>query len=136
MPDPFGLLGLLSIFGSPWSEEPAKGDLEFNVPKCYYAKSPPPLDHHYFSKFSTESLLYAFYSYERGWLYKEQRRWFKRVPSIEPLVKTSTYERGSYHCFEPNTFEIKLKLHVYWRNRFLIPGGKTDADAGKFCSPL
>uniref|UniRef100_A0A6N2L9D7 NOT2/NOT3/NOT5 C-terminal domain-containing protein n=1 Tax=Salix viminalis TaxID=40686 RepID=A0A6N2L9D7_SALVM len=48
--------------------------------------------------------------YERGWLYyKEQRRWFERVPNTEPLVKTSTYERGSYHCFEPNTFEIKLK---------------------------
>ncbi|KAJ6370075.1 hypothetical protein OIU76_028363 [Salix suchowensis] len=143
MPDPFGLLGLLSVirmndpdltslalgidlttlglnlnstenlhktFGSPWSEEPAKGDPEFNVPKCYYAKPPPPLDHHYFSKFSTETLLYAFYSYERGWLYhKEQRRWFERVPNTEPLVKTSTYERGSYHCFEPNTFEIKLK---------------------------
>ncbi|KAJ6691389.1 NOT TRANSCRIPTION COMPLEX SUBUNIT VIP2 ISOFORM X1-RELATED [Salix koriyanagi] len=157
MPDPFGLLGLLSVirmndpdltslalgidlttlglnlnstenlhktFGSPWSEEPAKGDPEFNVPKCYYAKLPPPLDHHYFSKFSTETLLYAFYSmpkdeaqlhaanilYERGWLYhKEQRRWFERVPNTEPLVKTSTYERGSYHCFEPNTFEIKLK---------------------------
>ncbi|KAJ6371484.1 hypothetical protein OIU77_001898 [Salix suchowensis] len=77
MPDPFGLLGLLSVirmndpdltslalgidlttlglnlnstenlhktFGSPWSEEPAKGDPEFNVPKCYYAKPPPPLD--------------------------------------------------------------------------------------------
>uniref|UniRef100_A0A6N2M7Q3 NOT2/NOT3/NOT5 C-terminal domain-containing protein n=1 Tax=Salix viminalis TaxID=40686 RepID=A0A6N2M7Q3_SALVM len=183
-PDPFGLLGLLSVirmsdpdltslalgidlttlglnlnstenlnktFGSPWSDEPAKGDPEFNVPKCYYAKPPPPLDHNYFSKFWTETLLYAFYRcsclvgfccflflcfkfslmpffmhfsmpkdeaqlhaanilYERGWLYhKEQRRWLKRVPNTEPLVKTSTYERASYHCFEPSTFEITLK---------------------------
>ena len=75
-PDPFGLLGLLSVirmsdpdltslalgidlttlglnlnstenlhktFGSPWSDEPAKGDPEFTVPQCYYAKQPPPL---------------------------------------------------------------------------------------------
>lgn len=75
-PDPFGLLGLLSVirlvdpdlsslalgidlttlglnlnstenlyktFASPWSDEPAKGDPEFTVPQCYYAKQPPPL---------------------------------------------------------------------------------------------
>lgn len=75
-PDPFGLLGLLSVirmsdpdltslalgidlttlglnlnstenlhktFGSPWSDEPAKGDPEFSVPQCYYAKQPPAL---------------------------------------------------------------------------------------------
>jgi CCR4-NOT transcription complex subunit 2 len=75
-PDPFGLLGLLSVirmsdpdltslalgidlttlglnlnssenlhktFGSPWSEEPAKGDPEFSVLQCYYAKPPPAL---------------------------------------------------------------------------------------------
>lgn len=75
-PDPFGLLGLLSVirmsdpdltslalgidlttlglnlnstenlhktFGSPWSDEPAKGDPEFSVPLCYYSKQPPPL---------------------------------------------------------------------------------------------
>lgn len=75
-PDPFGLLGLLSVirmsdpdltslalgidlttlglnlnstenlhktFGSPWSDEPAKGDPEFTVPQCYFAKQPPPL---------------------------------------------------------------------------------------------
>ncbi|KAG4985468.1 hypothetical protein JHK86_033159 [Glycine max] len=75
-PDPFGLLGLLSVirmsdpdltslalgidlttlglnlnssenlhktFGSPWSDESAKGDPEFTVPQCYYAKQPPAL---------------------------------------------------------------------------------------------
>nr|GMD15799.1 probable NOT transcription complex subunit VIP2 isoform X1 [Ipomoea batatas] len=80
-PDPYGLLGLLSVirmsdpnltslalgidlttlglnlnsadnlhktFGSPWSDEPAKGDPEFNVPQCYYAKQPPPLNVSYF----------------------------------------------------------------------------------------
>ncbi|OAY51743.1 probable NOT transcription complex subunit VIP2 isoform X2 [Manihot esculenta] len=156
-PDPFGLLGLLSVirmsdpdltslalgidlttlglnlnstenlhktFGSPWSDEPAKGDPDFSVPQCYYAKQPPVLHQGYFSKFTVETLFYIFYSmpkdeaqlyaanelYNRGWFYhKEHRLWFIRVPNVEPLVKTNTYERGSYHCFDPNTFEIIRK---------------------------
>ncbi|XP_019447928.1 PREDICTED: probable NOT transcription complex subunit VIP2 isoform X2 [Lupinus angustifolius] len=156
-PDPFGLLGLLSVirmsdpdltslalgidlttlglnlnssenlhktFGSPWSDEPAKGDPEFSVPQCYYAKQPPALHQGYFSKFSVETLFYIFYSmpkdeaqlyaanelYKRGWFYhKEHRLWFIRVPNMEPLVKTNTYERGSYHCFDPSTFETVRK---------------------------
>ncbi|XP_028775798.1 probable NOT transcription complex subunit VIP2 isoform X2 [Neltuma alba] len=156
-PDPFGLLGLLSVirmsdpdltslalgidlttlglnlnssenlhktFGSPWSDEPAQGDPEFTVPQCYYAKQPPALHQGYFSKFTAETLFYIFYSmpkdeaqlyaanelYNRGWFYhKEHHLWFLRVPNMEPLVKTNTYERGSYHCFDPNTFEIIRK---------------------------
>ncbi|XP_065866214.1 probable NOT transcription complex subunit VIP2 isoform X2 [Euphorbia lathyris] len=156
-PDPFGLLGLLSVirmsdpdltslalgidlttlglnlnstenlhktFGSPWSDEPAKGDPEFSVPQCYYAKQPPALHQGYFSKFTVETLFYIFYSmpkeeaqlyaanelYNRGWFYhKEIRLWFIRVPNVEPLVKTNTYERGSYHCFDPNSFEINRR---------------------------
>ncbi|KAK7261433.1 hypothetical protein RIF29_27743 [Crotalaria pallida] len=156
-PDPFGLLGLLSVirmsdpdltslalgidlttlglnlnssenlhktFGSPWSDEPAKGDPEFSVPQCYYAKQPPALHQGYFSKFTVETLFYIFYSmpkdeaqlyaanelYKRGWFYhKEHRLWFVRVPNMEPLVKTNTYERGSYHCFDPSTFETVRK---------------------------
>ncbi|XP_021912556.1 probable NOT transcription complex subunit VIP2 isoform X2 [Carica papaya] len=154
-PDPFGLLGLLSVikmsdpdltslalgidlttlglnlnstdnlhktFGSPWSDEPAKGDPEFSVPQCYYAKQPPALHQGYFAKFTVDTLFYIFYSmpkdeaqlyaanelYNRGWFYhKEHRLWFIRIG--EPLVKTNTYERGSYHCFDPNTFEIIRK---------------------------
>ncbi|KAE8680491.1 putative NOT transcription complex subunit VIP2 [Hibiscus syriacus] len=156
-PDPFGLLGLLSVikmtdpdltslalgidlttlvlnlnssenlhktFGSPWSDEPAKGDPEFTVPQCYYAKQPPALHQGYFSKFTVDTLFYIFYSmpkdeaqlyaanelYNRGWFYhKEHRMWFIRVPNVEPLVKTTTYERGSYHCFDPKSFETIRK---------------------------
>ncbi|XP_023532184.1 probable NOT transcription complex subunit VIP2 isoform X2 [Cucurbita pepo subsp. pepo] len=155
-PDPFGLLGLLSVirlsdpdlaslalgidlttlglnlnssdnlhktFGSPWSDEPAKGDPDFNVPQCYLIKPPPTL-HGYFSKFTLETLFYIFFSmpkdeaqlyasnelYNRGWFYhKEQRFWFIRVSNMEPLVKTNTYERGSYLCFDPQTFETVRK---------------------------
>ncbi|CAI0475081.1 unnamed protein product [Linum tenue] len=85
---------LHKTFGSPWSDEPAKGDPEFSVPQCYHAKQPPVLHQGYFSKFTVETLFYIFYS-------------------VEPLVKTPTYERGSYHCFDPNTFEIIRKV---WTN--------------------
>ncbi|KAM1148908.1 hypothetical protein ACFX19_030114 [Malus domestica] len=115
---------LHKTFGSPWSDEPAKGDPEFGVPQCYYTKQPPVLHQGYFSKFSVETLFYIFYSmpkdeaqlyaaYElnnRGWFYhKEHRLWFIRVPNMEPLVKTNAYEKGSYHCFDPNTFETIRK---------------------------
>ncbi|XP_039037635.1 probable NOT transcription complex subunit VIP2 isoform X2 [Hibiscus syriacus] len=111
---------LHKTFSSPWSDEPAKGDPEFTVPQCYYAKQPPALHQGYFSKFTVDTLFYIFYSmpkdeaqlyaanelYNRGWFYhKEHRMWFIRVPNVEPLVKTNTYERGSYHCFDPKSFE-------------------------------
>ncbi|XP_078443381.1 putative NOT transcription complex subunit VIP2 isoform X2 [Wolffia australiana] len=114
---------LYKTFGSPWLEEPAKGDPEFAVPTCYYAKPPPEL-HGFFAKFKLETLFYIFYSmpkddaqlyaaYElgsRGWFYhKEHRLWFIRVANVEPLVKTNTYERGSYHCFDPNTWDTVRK---------------------------
>lgn len=34
---------LYKTYASPWSDEPVKGDPEFIVPQCYYAKQPPPL---------------------------------------------------------------------------------------------
>lgn len=30
-------------FASPWSDEPVRGEPEYNVPECYYAKQTPPL---------------------------------------------------------------------------------------------
>ncbi|XP_057509394.1 probable NOT transcription complex subunit VIP2 isoform X2 [Actinidia eriantha] len=156
-PDPFGLLGLLSVirmsdpaltslalgidlttlglnlnsaenlhknFGSPWSDEPAKGDPEFSVPQCYYAKPTPALTESAFVKFPLDTLFYIFYSmpkdeaqlyaanelYNRAWFYhREVRLWFTRVSNMEPLVKTNTYERGSYICFDPNTWETIRK---------------------------
>ncbi|XP_074584510.1 putative NOT transcription complex subunit VIP2 [Curcuma longa] len=158
-PDPFGLLGLLSVirtndpdlsslalgidlttlglnlnstenihktFGSPWSDEPAKGEPEYCIPTCYYAKPPPPLHQVYFSKFQILTLFYIFYSmpkdeaqlyaayelYSRGWFYhKDPQFWFTRAPNSEPLVKTHAYERGSYLCFDPNTWSTIVKEH-------------------------
>lgn len=115
---------LHKTFGSPWSDEPAKGDPEYAVPQCYYAKQPPPLSQAYFSKFQLDTLFYVFYSmpkdeaqlyaanelYNRGWFYhRDLHLWFTRVSNMEPLVKTSAYERGSYICFDPNTWETIRK---------------------------
>ncbi|CAL0322729.1 unnamed protein product [Lupinus luteus] len=63
-----------------------------------------------------EAQLYAANElYKRGWFYhKEHRLWFIRVPNMEPLVKTNTYERGSYHCFDPSTFETVRKVLSGW----------------------
>lgn len=115
---------LYRTFGSPWSDEPVKGDPDFTVPQCYYAKQPPVLSQRYFSKFQLNTLFYIFYSmpkdeaqlyaanelYNRGWFYhREHRLWFMRAANMEPLVKTNTYERGSYICFDPNTWETIRK---------------------------
>ncbi|KAJ4915308.1 NOT2 / NOT3 / NOT5 family [Raphanus sativus] len=113
---------LHKTFASPWSNEPSKGDPEFSVPQCYYAKNPPPQHQGLFAKLLLETLFYVFYSmpkdeaqlyatnelYHRGWFYhKEHKLWFIRIG--EPLVKTNAYERGSYHCFDPSSFEIVQK---------------------------
>ncbi|KEH30085.1 CCR4-NOT transcription complex subunit 2 [Medicago truncatula] len=132
---------LHKTFKSPWSEESAKGDPEFNVPQCYFTEQPPALHQGYFSKFSVETLFYIFYSMpkdkaqlyaanelnNRGWWYhKEYRLWFKRAPNMELLVQTSTYERGTFHCFDPSSFETVRKDNVVLsydmlENRHLLP---------------
>ncbi|CAI5990678.1 unnamed protein product, partial [Closterium sp. NIES-65] len=46
----------------------------------------------------------------RGWFYhKEHQVWFTRVPNSEPVVKTPTYERGSYYFFDPTVWETGRK---------------------------
>eukprot|EP00268_Persea_americana_P042903 TRINITY_DN4298_c0_g1_i6.p1 TRINITY_DN4298_c0_g1~~TRINITY_DN4298_c0_g1_i6.p1 ORF type:complete len:649 (-),score=126.07 TRINITY_DN4298_c0_g1_i6:356-2302(-) len=115
---------LHKTFGSPWSDEPAKGDPEHVVPECYYTKPPPQLHQGYFAKFQLATLFYIFYSmpkdeaqlyaaielYNQGWVYhREHHLWYVRVANMEPLVKTNAYERGSYLCFNPNTWETVRK---------------------------
>ncbi|XP_042055631.1 probable NOT transcription complex subunit VIP2 isoform X1 [Salvia splendens] len=111
-------------FASPWSDEPVRGEPEFSVPECYYAKQTPPLKQTYFARFRPETLFYIFYSmpkdeaqlfaanelYNRGWFYhKDLRLWFTRVKNMEPLVKTNSYERGCYFCFDPNLWQTARK---------------------------
>ncbi|XP_076953291.1 putative NOT transcription complex subunit VIP2 isoform X1 [Bidens hawaiensis] len=115
---------LYKKFSSPWSDESAKGDPHYSIPECFNTKPPAPLNQDNFSRFNTETLFYIFYSmpkdeaqlfaanelHNRGWFYhREVRLWFSRAPNMELLVKTSTYERGCYFCFDPNTWETIRK---------------------------
>lgn len=115
---------LYKTFGSPWSNEPAKGDPDFHNPACYLAEQPPPLQPINFKRFHIATLFYIFYSmpkdeaqiyaanelYNRGWFYyKEPRLWLIRIANMEPLVKTASYERGSYMCFDLNSWDAVRK---------------------------
>ncbi|KAK9059279.1 hypothetical protein SSX86_021898 [Deinandra increscens subsp. villosa] len=115
---------LYKKFSSPWSDESAKGEPHYSVPECFNTKQSSPLSQDSFSRFSTETLFYIFYSmpkdeaqlfaanelHNRGWFYhRELRLWFSRAPNVELLVKTSTYERGCYYCFDPNTWDTIRK---------------------------
>ncbi|VAI34503.1 unnamed protein product [Triticum turgidum subsp. durum] len=115
---------LYKTFGSPFSNEPAKGDPEYPTPACYVAEQPPALQPMHFQKFQTLILFYIFYSmpkdeaqicaanelYNRGWFYhKEVRQWLTRIPNMEPLIKTPTYEQGSYAFFHQPNWETVRK---------------------------
>ncbi|RCV08631.1 hypothetical protein SEVIR_1G349000v4 [Setaria viridis] len=115
---------LYKTFGSPWSNEPAKGDPDFHIPACYFSEQSSPLQPLVFQKLHMLTLFYIFYSmpkdeaqlyaaYElcnRGWFYhKELRSWFTRIPNVEPLVKTPLYERGSYGRFDPQIWDTVRK---------------------------
>ncbi|KAI0519379.1 hypothetical protein KFK09_006825 [Dendrobium nobile] len=109
-------------FNSPWSDEPAKGESEYCIPTCYNSKPHPTLKQGHFEKFNDGTLFYIFYGmpkdeaqlfaayelYSRRWVYhRELQLWLRRIG--EPLVKTQTYERGSYHYFDPSTWQTIRK---------------------------
>ncbi|KAL2650956.1 hypothetical protein R1flu_019084 [Riccia fluitans] len=114
---------LYKTFASPWADGPIRGEPEFTLPQCYVQQA-PRLQPGYFAKFQQDTLFYIFYSmpndeaqvyaadelHNRGWFYhKDHHMWFTRVPNVEPLVKTNTYERGSYFYFDQNTWETGRK---------------------------
>nr|CAB3451277.1 unnamed protein product [Digitaria exilis] len=101
---------LYKTFGSPWSNEPAKGDPDFHIPACYFSEQTAPLLTMLFPKFPIVTLFYIFYRCNRGWFYhKELGLWLTRIPNVEPLVKTPLYERGSYCCFDPQNWDTVRK---------------------------
>eukprot|EP01121_Diplochlamys_sp_Union-15-3_P004462 TRINITY_DN14655_c0_g1_i1.p1 TRINITY_DN14655_c0_g1~~TRINITY_DN14655_c0_g1_i1.p1 ORF type:complete len:428 (-),score=59.93 TRINITY_DN14655_c0_g1_i1:76-1359(-) len=116
---------LYTTFESPWSEHSLKREKpEFNIPMCYFIRPrlSPPFDK--LNLFSDETLFYIFYNitrdalqlaaaqelYNRDWRYHtELQLWFQRLPGAEPIVKTQNFERGSYICFDINSWEKNAK---------------------------
>uniref|UniRef100_A0A0E0DT89 NOT2/NOT3/NOT5 C-terminal domain-containing protein n=1 Tax=Oryza meridionalis TaxID=40149 RepID=A0A0E0DT89_9ORYZ len=111
---------LYKTFGSPWSSEPVKEEYSYEIPDCYSAMQPPPLQALHFLRFHLMTLFYIFYSMPQdaaqlyaaneickyGWVYhKELRQWVKRAPNTTPLVKTTTYEQGLCYLFDANIWD-------------------------------
>lgn len=107
---------LYTTFASPYSEGPTRVQPEFRIPQCYFM-NPPHLRFQMFQRFHLETLFYIFYSmpcdvlqlaaaqelYNRDWrFHKEKKLWFTRAPNTEPILKTETYEKGSFLVFDPN----------------------------------
>ncbi|KAJ4951814.1 hypothetical protein NE237_028646 [Protea cynaroides] len=116
----------------PWSAEPEKGEHVYTVPesRLLFKIQPETLFYIFYSLLKDEAQLpkgkikingttpfldltiscLIFSQANRGWFYhRELRLWLIRVSNMEPLVKTNTYERGSYLCFDPNTWETVRK---------------------------
>lgn len=114
---------LYTTFASPWSEGPTTVQPEFRIPQCYFM-TPPHLRFQMFQRFHLETLFYIFYSmpadvlqlaaaqelYNRDWrFHKEKKLWFTRAPGVEPSIKTTTYEKGSYLVFDPEKWTKERK---------------------------
>ena len=109
---------LYSTFQSPWADQPCRPqDIDFHVPPEYLTNvfireklAPIKLN-----RYGDDLLIYLFYMnggdvlqlaaaaelYTRNWRYhKEEKVWIIRAPGMEPVVKTNTYERGTYYFFD------------------------------------
>lgn len=109
---------LYSTFQSPWADAPCRPqDIDFHVPSeyltnVYIRDKLAPIK---FNRYQEDLLFFLFYMnggdvlqlaaaaelYTRDWRYhKEERVWLTRAPGMEPVVKTTHYERGTYYYFD------------------------------------
>nr|CAG4651825.1 EOG090X06CC [Triops cancriformis] len=118
---------LYANFGGPWAEHPCRPqDIDFHVPPEYLTNSSikEKLAPMKLNRYQEDLLFYLFYTYvgdvlqlaaaaelyNRDWRYhKEERVWITRAPGMPPLEKTSTYERGTYYCFDPHNWRKVAK---------------------------
>ncbi|XP_073138666.1 probable NOT transcription complex subunit VIP2 [Henckelia pumila] len=118
-------------FESPWSDEPAKEGLKYDIPDCYNSQQPPPLKQRHFKKFDLPMLFYIFYSmpqdqaqlfaanelHDRGWYFhRELHMWFTRDKNFVPDVRNATFEVGSYVFFDPSIWQTirQEKVVLYY----------------------
>lgn len=52
--------------------------------------------------------------YARDWRYhKDERVWLTRAPGVDPQLKTSSYERGTYYFFDCSTWrKVAKEFHL------------------------
>ncbi|XP_033739507.1 CCR4-NOT transcription complex subunit 2-like isoform X3 [Pecten maximus] len=122
---------LYSTFQSPWVDLPCRPqDIDFHVPAEYLTNifirdklAPVKLN-----RYGEDLLFYLFYMnggdvlqlaaafelYTRDWRYhKEERVWITRAPGLDPIVKTNTYERGTYYFFEAQGWrKVPKEFHL------------------------
>lgn len=122
---------LYSTFQSPWADAPCRPqDIDFHVPSEYLTNifireklAPIKLN-----RYGDDLLFFLFYMngndvlqlaaaaelYNRDWrCHKEERVWITRPAGMEPIVKTSTYERGTYYFFDVTTWRrVAKEFHL------------------------
>jgi CCR4-NOT transcription complex subunit 2 len=122
---------LYSTFQSPWADAPCRPqDIDYHVPSEYLTNvfireklAPIKLN-----RYQEDLLFYLFYVnggdvlqlaaaaelYNRDWRYhKEERVWITRAPGMEPVSKTSSYERGTYFFFDVHNWrKVAKEFHL------------------------
>ncbi|CAK8676616.1 CCR4-NOT transcription complex subunit 2-like [Clavelina lepadiformis] len=118
-------------FQSPFSRQPCRlQDLDFFVPSEYLTNAHirdklAPIK---LNRYGEDLLFYVYYTnpndvlqlaaaaelYNRDWRFHKQKRiWITRAPGIEPRMKTSTYEQGTYYYLDCQEWrKIAKEFHV------------------------
>jgi len=122
---------LYHTFGSPFSDSTCKPhEIDFYAPPEYLISTSirdklAPIK---LGRYGEDLLFYLYYTncgdilqlaaaaelYARDWRYhKDERVWITRFPGMEPQVKMSTYERGTYYYFDPQGWrKVAKEFHV------------------------
>lgn len=122
---------LYHTFGSPFSDSTCKPhEIDFYAPPEYLISSyiRDKLAPIKLGRYGEDLLFYLYYTncgdilqlaaaaelYARDWRYhKDERVWITRFPGMDPQVKMSTYERGTYYYFDPQGWrKVAKEFHV------------------------
>lgn len=122
---------IYSTFQSPWKDLPCRPqDIDFHVPSEYLTNiyirdklAPIKLN-----RYGEDLLFFLYYMnggdllqlasaaelYSRDWRYhKEEQVWITRAPGVEPVVKTNSYERGTYYFFDAQNWrKVHKEFHL------------------------
>lgn len=128
---------LSSLWSSPWSDTPSLTTLpdpNWSVPSCYtndmLGVLPPA--HLKIGNFAEETLFYIFYTQPRDKLqehaaaeltarnwrfHKSLGLWLTKEPGIEPQLRTSSMERGTYVFWDSGRWErVKKVFELYYED--------------------